>query len=61
MMKYEIITEENPRMLEQVVKEFIEMGWKPLGGVCVSFSVDSGEEYCQAMIKEIDDRLTQQE
>lgn len=54
-MKYEIIAEHNTRMLEQVVGEFIELGWKPLGGVCVD-SNDEGELYCQAMIKEEADK-----
>ena len=50
-MKYEIITERSTKMLEQVVGEFIELGWKPLGGVCLD-SNDEGELYCQAIILE---------
>lgn len=51
-MKYLIIIEESAGMLEQVVNEHLELGLKLQGGICLSFSEDDGDLYCQAMIDE---------
>ena len=51
-MKYIIITEQNPTLLENVVNEHLDLGLKLQGGICLSFSEDDGDLYCQAMIDE---------
>lgn len=50
-MKYDIVEEYSTHMLKQVVKEFIELGWKPLGGMCID-DWEDGKLYCQVIVKE---------
>lgn len=50
-MEYKIIERSGSRDIEESVKVYLEMGWKPLGGVAVSMVHGSGC-WAQAMIKE---------
>ena len=49
-MTYVIITEEYSSVLQEVVNEHLEIGLKLQGGICLSFSEDEGNLYCQAMV-----------
>lgn len=58
-MKYKIATAKTARDLEKEVKDLIENGWIPQGGVCLgrgevaNYCLPSSEDYwSQAMIKE---------
>ncbi|WP_422048073.1 hypothetical protein [Shimia sp.] len=48
-MKYGICSGTSSTKLEQDVKFWLERGWKPQGGVCISLS---GDYLLQAIIKE---------
>jgi hypothetical protein len=54
-MEYTVIKHDSIEALIEVVNEYIQDGWKPLGGVAISTSVGSGSysqsEYAQAMTK----------
>lgn len=53
-MKYEVIQYNNLYELIDAVNNYIENGWKPLGGIavtsCGSYNIE--KRYLQAMIKE---------
>ena len=51
MTKYEVAMNDNVLSLEDDVREMIDDGWKPQGGICVN-GIDDDEYYYQAMIKE---------
>lgn len=51
-MEYAIIFEGDPQRLVSEVNRHIDMGWEPIGGVCVS--KDTGMRpvsFCQAIIR----------
>lgn len=61
-MNYCVIKTDNLTELETNVKELINKGWKPLGGICSSLRFiptnrNCGSYYLQAMIKEDKDEV----
>ena len=54
MMEYKIVMGMEFEDLAREVSREIELGWRPLGGVCASWygETDGCTEYLQAMIKE---------
>lgn len=58
-MNYIILTSDTANLMEKLVNESIQDGWKPLGGVGYAFIQQTKhdglyivEQYTQAMIKE---------
>jgi hypothetical protein len=54
-MEYQVVREHNHKSLSDLVTEFMEEGWMPLGGVSVTarqgdYSEDTRYFYCQAML-----------
>ena len=50
MMEYEIIMEESAVVVQSRVRDYIEKGWQPQGGLVYSQG-PGGRVVCQAMIK----------
>lgn len=49
-MDYQILTAIAIRDLRRLVKELMEAGWEPQGGVCVTADKDGFNNFYQAMI-----------
>lgn len=52
-MQYQVIFVANSKHLKEKVNDFIEKGWKPLGGVSMTYDPEDDTIcFAQAMIKE---------
>ncbi len=53
-MRYMVMTGDSDISLAKAVEHWIEDGWKPQGGVCISVEQmpDAHREYAQALVKE---------
>lgn len=52
-MKYKIIEKESKIDLEREINKLIDDGWEPIGGISYSCGYGYGENYVQAVIKEL--------
>ncbi len=56
MLKYKILNGGNQRALNIIVESYIDVGYRPQGGVCHSpETMQSNESWSQAMVKETKD------
>lgn len=55
---YTVIQEGNIKALTRSVKECINQGWTPQGGLVVDTVTDSPTRYAQAMVLKIDEELS---
>jgi len=50
-MQYEVVEESNRLRFVSLVKQYIEKGWEPVGGVSICRLTDGWCYYAQAMVK----------
>lgn len=48
---YSLCTDYSPLFLEKQVREFLQMGWQPFGGVAIDVDTDGATSYVQALVK----------